>query len=113
MGASPVVEGSTTGGQVGMAPPDSEGVVGDSSVVLCQEALLQGDTLVSFQQTCQSFQCSGERCYQDEAHANRTTACHNETYCEVWRCRGAATGKAFSSFIFTTVCVYLPFPFSL
>lgn len=49
---------------------------------------------MSHQQTCQSFQCSGERCYQDEAHANRTTTCHNETYCEVWSCKGAAGGKA-------------------
>ncbi|XP_075029962.1 uncharacterized protein LOC142092998 [Calonectris borealis] len=32
--------------------------------------------------TCQSFQCSGERCYQAEAHANETVTCHNETYCE-------------------------------
>ncbi|XP_033375537.1 mucin-5AC-like [Parus major] len=36
-------------------------------------------------QTCQSFQCSGERCYQDAGHANRTTTCHNETYCELYR----------------------------
>ncbi|XP_023796762.1 uncharacterized protein LOC111939011 isoform X2 [Cyanistes caeruleus] len=36
-------------------------------------------------QTCQSFQCSGERCYQDAAHTNRTTTCHNETYCELYR----------------------------
>ncbi|XP_063274830.1 mucin-2-like [Prinia subflava] len=36
-------------------------------------------------QTCQSFQCSGERCYQDEAHANGTTTCHNETHCELYR----------------------------
>ncbi|XP_032566213.1 uncharacterized protein LOC116798150 [Chiroxiphia lanceolata] len=35
--------------------------------------------------TCQSFQCSGERCYQDEAHSNRTVTCHNETYCELYR----------------------------
>ncbi|KAM4884954.1 uncharacterized protein FYW23_012611 [Sylvia borin] len=36
-------------------------------------------------QTCQSFQCSGERCYQDGAQANGTTTCHNETYCELYR----------------------------
>ncbi|XP_053820246.1 mucin-5AC-like [Vidua chalybeata] len=36
-------------------------------------------------QTCQSFQCSGERCYQDGAHANRTTTCQNETHCELYR----------------------------
>nr|XP_038023300.1 uncharacterized protein LOC119713648 [Anas platyrhynchos] len=35
--------------------------------------------------TCQSFQCSGERCYQDAAHANETAACHNETFCELYR----------------------------
>ncbi|XP_074418868.1 uncharacterized protein LOC141733034 isoform X2 [Larus michahellis] len=35
--------------------------------------------------TCQSFQCSGERCYQDEAHANETVTCHNETHCELYR----------------------------
>ncbi|XP_040507690.1 putative GPI-anchored protein pfl2 isoform X1 [Gallus gallus] len=34
--------------------------------------------------SCQSFQCSGERCYQDEAHSNMTTTCYNETFCEVW-----------------------------
>nr|XP_047929214.1 uncharacterized protein LOC125183903 isoform X2 [Anser cygnoides] len=32
--------------------------------------------------TCQSFQCSGERCYQDEAYANETATCPNETFCE-------------------------------
>nr|XP_041576648.1 mucin-5AC [Taeniopygia guttata] len=36
-------------------------------------------------QTCQSFQCSGERCYQDGAHANGTATCHNETHCELYR----------------------------
>lgn len=36
------------------------------------------------QLSCQSFQCSGERCYQDEAHSNMTTTCYNETFCEVW-----------------------------
>ncbi|XP_068028898.1 uncharacterized protein [Anomalospiza imberbis] len=36
-------------------------------------------------QTCQSFQCSGERCYQDGAHANGTTTCQNETHCELYR----------------------------
>ncbi|XP_050571211.1 uncharacterized protein LOC126913560 [Cygnus atratus] len=35
--------------------------------------------------TCQSFQCSGERCYQDEAYANETATCHNETFCELYR----------------------------
>ncbi|XP_069731489.1 uncharacterized protein [Phaenicophaeus curvirostris] len=45
--------------------------------------------------TCQSFQCSGERCYQDEAHANKTMTCHNETFCELYR---------FSSTNYTTRC---------
>ncbi|XP_056365073.1 mucin-5AC-like [Oenanthe melanoleuca] len=36
-------------------------------------------------QTCQSFQCSGERCYQDAAQANGTTTCQHETYCELYR----------------------------
>lgn len=34
------------GGRVEAAPPDSEAVVGDSTTVLCEEALLHGDTLV-------------------------------------------------------------------
>ncbi|XP_053855083.1 mucin-5AC-like [Vidua macroura] len=46
-------------------------------------------------QTCQSFQCSGERCYQDGAHANRTTTCQNETHCELYR---------FSSMNYTARC---------
>ncbi|KAM9116613.1 uncharacterized protein ACDP82_017914 [Pangshura tecta] len=33
--------------------------------------------------TCQSFQCSGDRCYQDEAYANDTVTCHNESHCQV------------------------------
>ncbi|XP_074411515.1 uncharacterized protein LOC113459935 [Zonotrichia albicollis] len=36
-------------------------------------------------QTCQSFQCSGERCYQDGAHANTTATCHNQTHCQLYR----------------------------
>ncbi|XP_072774148.1 uncharacterized protein [Taeniopygia guttata] len=36
-------------------------------------------------QTCQSFQCSGERCYQDGAHANGTATCQNGTHCELYR----------------------------
>ncbi|XP_053255159.1 uncharacterized protein LOC128418969 isoform X3 [Podarcis raffonei] len=35
--------------------------------------------------TCQSFQCSGERCYHDEAHGNNTETCHNTTHCELFR----------------------------
>ncbi|KAG6928337.1 hypothetical protein G0U57_008192 [Chelydra serpentina] len=35
--------------------------------------------------TCPSFQCSGERCYQDEAYANDTVTCHNESHCELYR----------------------------
>ncbi|XP_039367536.1 uncharacterized protein LOC120389214 [Mauremys reevesii] len=35
--------------------------------------------------TCQSFQCSGERCYQDKAYANDTVTCHNESHCELYR----------------------------
>ncbi|XP_015739139.1 uncharacterized protein LOC107324007 [Coturnix japonica] len=35
--------------------------------------------------SCQSFQCSRERCYQDEAHSNMTATCHNETFCELYR----------------------------
>ncbi|EMP34863.1 Splicing factor 3A subunit 3 [Chelonia mydas] len=35
--------------------------------------------------TCQSFQCSGERCYQEEAYANDTATCHNESHCELYR----------------------------
>ncbi|XP_038233973.1 uncharacterized protein LOC119845578 isoform X2 [Dermochelys coriacea] len=35
--------------------------------------------------TCQSFQCSGERCYQEEAYANDTMTCHNESHCELYR----------------------------
>ncbi|XP_025027257.1 uncharacterized protein LOC112541560 isoform X2 [Python bivittatus] len=34
---------------------------------------------------CQSFQCSGERCYQDEAHGNNTLPCHNASRCELYR----------------------------
>ncbi|XP_077045692.1 uncharacterized protein LOC143695601 [Agelaius phoeniceus] len=36
-------------------------------------------------QTCQSFECSGERCYQDGALASRTATCHNETHCQLYR----------------------------
>ncbi|XP_061453594.1 uncharacterized protein LOC133370789 [Rhineura floridana] len=35
--------------------------------------------------TCQHFQCSGKRCYQDEAHGNSTEACHNASHCELYR----------------------------
>ncbi|XP_053124615.1 uncharacterized protein LOC128333299 [Hemicordylus capensis] len=35
--------------------------------------------------TCQSFQCSGERCYQDGAHGNNTEPCHNASHCELYR----------------------------
>ncbi|XP_048355330.1 uncharacterized protein LOC125434253 isoform X2 [Sphaerodactylus townsendi] len=35
--------------------------------------------------TCQSFQCSGEQCYQNEAHGNNTEPCHNATHCELYR----------------------------
>uniref|UniRef100_A0ABM5ER34 Uncharacterized protein n=1 Tax=Pogona vitticeps TaxID=103695 RepID=A0ABM5ER34_9SAUR len=35
--------------------------------------------------TCQSFQCSGERCYQLETLGNRTETCHNATLCELFR----------------------------
>ncbi|XP_046759666.1 putative GPI-anchored protein pfl2 isoform X2 [Gallus gallus] len=45
--------------------------------------------------SCQSFQCSGERCYQDEAHSNMTTTCYNETFCELYR---------FSSMNYTARC---------
>ncbi|KAL7980592.1 hypothetical protein Chor_001746 [Crotalus horridus] len=37
------------------------------------------------QLTCQSFQCSGERCYQDEAHGNNSQLCHNASHCELYR----------------------------
>lgn len=36
-----------------------------------------------WQLTCQSFQCSGERCYQEEAHGNNFQLCHNASQCEV------------------------------
>ncbi|KAM6043704.1 uncharacterized protein LJ206_019045 isoform 4-T4 [Theristicus caerulescens] len=52
--------------------PSNASVAPNTSVNSTEETLL----------TCQSFQCSGERCYQDEAHANETVTCHNETYCE-------------------------------
>ncbi|XP_068015018.1 uncharacterized protein [Melanerpes formicivorus] len=45
--------------------------------------------------TCQSFQCSGERCYQDVSHINETVTCHNETHCELYR---------FSSVNYTARC---------
>ncbi|XP_058051483.1 uncharacterized protein LOC131204328 isoform X2 [Ahaetulla prasina] len=35
--------------------------------------------------TCQSFQCSGERCYQEEAHGNNSQLCHNASHCELYR----------------------------
>ncbi|XP_026529460.1 uncharacterized protein LOC113416030 [Notechis scutatus] len=35
--------------------------------------------------SCQSFQCSGERCYQDEAHGNNSQLCHNASHCELYR----------------------------
>ncbi|XP_067389867.1 mucin-5AC-like [Emydura macquarii macquarii] len=35
--------------------------------------------------TCQSFQCSGERCYQDDAYDNDTVTCHHESHCELYR----------------------------
>lgn len=44
------------------------------------------------QLTCQSFQCSGERCYQDEAHGNNSQLCHNASHCEV-RAPGMPNGK--------------------
>ncbi|XP_058051485.1 uncharacterized protein LOC131204328 isoform X3 [Ahaetulla prasina] len=37
------------------------------------------------QLTCQSFQCSGERCYQEEAHGNNSQLCHNASHCELYR----------------------------
>ncbi|KAM6043702.1 uncharacterized protein LJ206_019045 isoform 2-T2 [Theristicus caerulescens] len=55
--------------------PSNASVAPNTSVNSTEETLL----------TCQSFQCSGERCYQDEAHANETVTCHNETYCELYR----------------------------
>ncbi|XP_042295743.1 uncharacterized protein LOC121915495 [Sceloporus undulatus] len=37
--------------------------------------------------TCQSFQCSGERCYQEVAHGNSSAwePCHNASHCELFR----------------------------
>ncbi|XP_062476816.1 uncharacterized protein LOC134164734 [Pezoporus occidentalis] len=48
-------------------------------------ASVNGTEAMKLQLTCQSFQCSGERCYQDGAHANETVTCRNETYCELYR----------------------------
>ncbi|XP_042689786.1 serine-rich adhesin for platelets-like [Centrocercus urophasianus] len=50
-------------------------VAANTSVNLTEQTLL----------SCQSFQCFGERCYQDEAHRNTTATCHNETLCELYR----------------------------
>ncbi|XP_052554502.1 pneumococcal serine-rich repeat protein-like isoform X2 [Tympanuchus pallidicinctus] len=50
-------------------------VAANASVNLTEQTLL----------SCQSFQCFGERCYQDEAHRNTTATCHNETLCELYR----------------------------
>ncbi|XP_042741070.1 uncharacterized protein LOC122187546 isoform X2 [Lagopus leucura] len=50
-------------------------VAANSSMNLTEQTLL----------SCQSFQCFGERCYQDEAHRNTTATCHNETLCELYR----------------------------
>ncbi|XP_027742476.1 uncharacterized protein LOC114058871 [Empidonax traillii] len=64
-------------------------VATNTSVVATGNASVATNTSVDGAQetvlTCQSFQCSGERCYQDEAHSNRTVTCHNETYCELYR----------------------------
>ncbi|XP_044277282.1 uncharacterized protein LOC123018889 isoform X2 [Varanus komodoensis] len=35
------------------------------------------------QVTCQSFQCSGARCYQEEVHRNSVEFCHNASYCKL------------------------------
>ncbi|XP_039241296.1 uncharacterized protein LOC114001619 [Pipra filicauda] len=63
--------------------------VSNTSVASTGNASVATNTSVNGAQetvlTCQSFQCSGERCYQDEAHSNRTVTCHNETYCELYR----------------------------
>ncbi|XP_027524921.1 uncharacterized protein LOC113959848 [Corapipo altera] len=64
-----------TASNTSVASTGNASVATNSSVNGAQETML----------TCQSFQCSGERCYQDEAHSNRTVTCHNETYCELYR----------------------------
>ncbi|XP_064491117.1 uncharacterized protein LOC135402164 [Pseudopipra pipra] len=64
-----------TASNTSVASTGNASVATNTSVNGAQETML----------TCQSFQCSGERCYQDEAHSNRTVTCHNETYCELYR----------------------------
>ncbi|XP_021230938.1 uncharacterized protein PB18E9.04c-like isoform X1 [Numida meleagris] len=54
--------------------------------------------------SCQSFQCSGERCYQDEAHSNVTAPCHNETFCELYRFSSTNYTARCSSVCSTELC---------
>ncbi|XP_065554074.1 uncharacterized protein LOC136023503 [Lathamus discolor] len=55
------------------------------NALVATNASVNSTEAMKLQLTCQSFQCSGERCYQDGAHANETVTCHNETYCELYR----------------------------
>ncbi|XP_070619892.1 uncharacterized protein [Erythrolamprus reginae] len=53
----------------GAAPPSNHSLNGTAGVPL----------------TCQSFQCSGERCYQEEALGNSSQLCPNASHCELFR----------------------------
>ncbi|XP_071655120.1 uncharacterized protein [Patagioenas fasciata] len=60
-------------------------VVSNASVAANASMVSNASVVTKTPLTCQSFQCSGERCYQDRAHANETVTCQNETHCELYR----------------------------
>ncbi|XP_071624077.1 uncharacterized protein [Heliangelus exortis] len=78
--ATPITSQATNTTSVATSPAS---VTASTSLVVATNS--SGKSEEETQLTCQSFQCSGERCYQDESHANSTVTCATRSHCQLYR----------------------------